>query len=178
MADTVFEPEISRSLKRLADWGRRDLSLAIECKKVETPYLPFDKVQDHQVEGLLAFEKRPYFQKISVPAAVGQTKRRFQIRTPFDFFFVQPGRAFLVVNFRFTRKPARSDLPKGLNRCFAVRPEQYVEAKNRYEAEGRASLPYEWFVENAVELERVKFRRDDDKTEYGWDLLPLLKESE
>jgi len=174
VADDVFEPEISRSLKRLVDWGRRDVALAIECKKVETPYLPFDKVKDHQIEGLLQFEKKPYYRKISVPAAVGQTKRRFQVKTPFDFIFVPPGRAYLVVNFRFTRKPARSDLPKGLNRCFAISPGQYVEAKEKFEKKGRSSLPYEWFVNEGIELERVKFRREDDSVEYGWDLTPLM----
>ena len=175
MADTAFEPEVSRSLKRLVDWGRKDLSLALECKKVESPYLPFGNVKEHQVEGLLAFERVPYHSKISVPAAVGQTARRFQIRTPFDFIFVQPGKAFFLVNFRFTRKSPRSDLPKGLNRCFAIRPDQYVKAKKKFEDEGRASIPYEWFVAEGLEIERVRFRRADGITEYGWDLLPLMK---
>ena len=175
MADHIFEPEVSRSLRWLVDWGKRDLSIAIECKKTETPYLSFNRVRDHQVEGLLEFERKPYCQKISVPAAVGQMKRRFQIRVPFDFLFVQPGRSFLLVNFRFTKKAARSDLPKGLNRCFAVSPQMYLEAKDKFIGEGRASLPYEWFVSNAIELERIRIEREVGKYEYGWDLLPLMK---
>ena len=172
MADNLFEPEVMRGLKRLADWGRRDRSLAIECKRVMTPYLPFDKVREHQIEGLLNFTKRPLPKKLSVPAAYG--KSRFQVRQEFDFVLIPPGNAFLLVNFRFTKKSPRKDLPTGLNRAFAITPQQYIAVRAELQAQGRASIPIEWFVENAIELERVRFRREDGVLEYGWNLIPLL----
>ncbi len=173
MADKIFEPEVGRSLKRIADWGAQPLG--IECKKTESPYLPFDRVKDHQIEGLLRFEKYGLVKKIAVPAAPGGADQRFQIKTEFDYVYVPKGRAYLLVNFRFTKKSPRKDLPKGLNRCFALTPDQYVRGVEENREAGRGSLPLEWFEAVALELERVRFRRVDNRLEYGWDLWPLVK---
>jgi len=170
MADTAFEPEIRKSLDWLRDWGPRDVSLAIECKKVQSAFLPFNTVKQHQIEALLEFEKRPLPKKISVPAGFGNA--RFHVKTEFDFTFIPPGRAYLLVNFRFTKKAPRKDLKKGTNRCFAVTPNQYLSVKKQFESEGRSSIPYKWFVENGVELERARVE-DSNGYSYGWDLLPL-----
>lgn len=173
MADRIFEPEISRSLQRIADWGA--VPLGIECKKTESPYLSFDRVKDHQIEGLFDFEKRGLVKKLAVPAAPGGMARRFQVRTEFDFVYVPKGKAYLLVNFRFTRKSPRKDLPKGMNRCFGITPSQYVDGVERSISEGRASLSLEWFEEVGIELERARFQRADGVKEYGWDLWPLVK---
>jgi hypothetical protein len=81
------------------------------------------------------------------------------------------GKSYVLVNFRFTKKAPRKDLPKGLNKCFALTPTQYLEAVKYCEGVGRKSIPIEWFQENVLELKRVKY-----ESGYGWDLSPLVKE--
>ena len=81
-----------------------------------------------------------------------------------------PGKAFILVNFRGTRKVLGKDIPKGVNRAFAVTIEQFKAARELLLSQGKKSLNYGWFVEYATELSRVKF---DGK--YGWDLSPLAR---
>jgi hypothetical protein len=171
VADRLFEPEVSRSLQWLSDWYRKPVALAIECKRCTTSAtLPLDQVKPHQLEALIAFEKQPLAKKLPVAAPVGSSERRFHGKSEFDFIFVGPGKSYVLVNFRFTKKAPRKDIPKGLNKCFALTPTQYLEAVKYCEGVGRKSIPIEWFQENVLELERVKY-----ESGYGWDLSPLVK---
>ena len=170
MADRIFEPEISRSLRHVqAKCGHLlKKNLAFECKKVTVPYLSFDRVKDHQVQALLEFESKPFYRKLVVGQLPGKKRGRFQSETPFDYLYVRCGYSYLLVNFRFTQKSPRKDLPKGLNRCFAVRIGEFLEGEAQVSP--RKSLPYEWFVENGIELSRMKVEKG-----YGWDLSPLFE---
>lgn len=165
MADAKFEPEVRLGLKNL----KCSTPIAIECKKVEVPRLSFDAVSDHQVESLSEFQLSPFVKKIAVPAAVGKDKQRFNLKTEFDFVYCGPGKAYILVNFRFTRKPA-GKYPKGLNKAFAVTIEQFKVAQAIFNEQGKKSLPLAWFEEYAKPLNRVKF---GDK--YGWDLSPIAE---
>ena len=72
MADSVFEPEVKRILVWLQNkYGGNLPSIAIECKKTQEPRLSFDKVQEHQIEGLLDFEKHGLVKKMIVSKAMG-----------------------------------------------------------------------------------------------------------
>lgn len=178
MADNVFEPEVRKSLAILQDYVYREgldiPSIAIECKKTQSAYFGFEQLKDHQLESLFQFKEKGYAQKMLVASAPGYTKSRFHGTTPFDFLLTGRGLSFLLVNFRFTKKAPRKDIPKGTNRCFAVTPEQYQLTKERYIAEGRASIPYEWFVEEAIECARIRYRGIDGKYSYCWDLSVLV----
>ena len=170
MADRLFEPEVSRSLQWLSDWYKKPVALAIECKRCMTSAtLPLSQVKSHQLEALVAFEKQPLAKKLSVAAPVGRSERRFHGKSELDYNFEGPGKSYVLVNFRFTKKAPRKDIPKGLNKCFAVTPTQYLEAVKYCEEVGRKSIPIEWFQENVLELERVKY-----ESGYGWDLSPLV----
>ena len=179
MADSTFEPEVKRSLEALADnMPMKSIKpLAIECKKCQSAYLTFDRVKEHQVEGLLNFKKKPYAHKMRVASPIQFSERRFTGTTDFDFILSPRGESFLLVNFRFTKKAPRQDIAKGTNRCFAVTPEQWLEAVELYKADGGASVNYDWFCENAKEIPRDKFKvvseSGKERTEYGWDLRHL-----
>lgn len=175
MADSVFEPEVKRSLVWLQNkYGGNLPSIAIECKKTQEPRLSFDKVQEHQIEGLLDFEKHGLVKKMIVSKAMGH-QQRFTGDTPFDYMLVGAGgMGFLLVNFRFTKKSPRKDIAKGTNRCFAVLVEDYVTAKEEALAEGKASLSYDWFLQYGIECSRVRMKNDKGVAESGWDLEPLL----
>ena len=173
MADSIFEPEISRSLKHILQEVMLDYPIAIECKKVTGTSLSVDRVNDNQIESLLEFEEKSYFQKMVVASSVGGVKSRFNLRTGFDFLACPHGRSWVLVNFRATKKAAGKEIPKGTNKCFAVSIENYVEGKDAMLAEGRRSFPYAWFVDNAIELERKRWEGEKGY-EYGWDLTPLL----
>lgn len=175
MADSAFEPEVRRSL----DWLRKVVGgevppIAIECKKTQEPRLSFDKVKEHQIKGLLEFEEHGLTRKLVVSQGFG-TARRFTTDTPFDFVFTGAGRGYLLVNFRFTKKAPRKDIPKGTNRCFGVRIGEYVKAMEDAVAEGKASLSYDWFEENGIECERLRVKNDKGIAESGWNLEPLTK---
>jgi hypothetical protein len=175
MADSTFEPEVRRSL----DWLRKVVGgevppIAIECKKTQESRLSFDKVKEHQIEGLLEFEEQGLTRKLVVSQGFGTT-RRFTTDTPFDFVFTGAGRGYVLVNFRFTKKAPRKDIPKGTNRCFGVRVGEYVKAMEDAVAEGKASLSYDWFEENGIECERLRVKNDKGVAESGWDLEPLTK---
>ncbi len=171
MADRLFEPEISRSLRFFSvDRPERlPVNLALECKKCTKPYLEMDRVKDHQIQGLLEFQDFSFSTKMATGAAPGKMKRRFQIDTPFDFLMVSRGKGYLLVNFRFTKNSPRKDLPKGLNECYAVNVVKYLDAEATLDP--RKSVPYEWFKEHGIEIERMKM--SDGK--YGWDLRPLFR---
>lgn len=174
MADAIFEPEVKRSLVWLQKEHRGDVSpIAIECKKTQEPRLSFGKVKDHQVERLLDFARQGLAMKMIVSQGFGQ-QRRFTGETPFDFLMVGKGQGFLLVNFRFTKKSPRKDIPKGTNRCFAITAEDYAIAKEEAVADGKASLSYDWFVENGLECERLRVKNASEVAESGWDLQPLL----
>lgn len=175
MADSTFEPEVRRSL----DWLRKAVGgkvppIAIECKKTQEPRLSFDKVKEHQIEGLLEFEEQGLTRKLVVSQGFG-TARRFTTDAPFDFVFTGAGRGYVLVNFRFTKKAPRKDISKGTNRCFGVRVGDYVKAMEDAVAEGKASLSYDWFEENGIECERLRIKNDKGIVESGWDLEPLTK---
>ncbi len=173
MADSIFEPEISRSLKRFAATNTLECGIAIECKKETGTSLAFDRVKSHQVQALIDFKSLPFVHKMRVAASVGGYKSRFQLDTGFDFLACPPGKSFVLVNFRATKKDAGKDIPKGTNRCFAVTIEDFNEHKERLLSEGRKSFPYSWFLEYALELERIRWTVDD-KYVYGWDLNKLF----
>jgi len=166
MADSSFEPEVSRSLRRIAcSFGAPMESIAIECKRESGKSIAFSRINNDQVEALLAFERKPFHMKMRVAASVGG-KSRFKSKTGFDFLYCGRGKGFVLVNFRATKKAAG----EAINRCFAVRIGAFVTAEESTE---RKSLPLDWFVENAVELERIRWKIKD-KFVYGWDLLPLF----
>ena len=173
MADSTFEPEISRSLKHILKEVLLDYPVAIECKKVSGTSLPFDRVNEHQEEALLKFEEESFYQKMLVASNVGGGKSRFNLRSGFDFLACPHGRSWVLVNFRATKKAAGRDIPKGTNKCFAVSIENYIEGKADLLSEGRKSFPYLWFLNNAMELNRKRWEGDKG-FEYGWDLTPLL----
>lgn len=175
MADSTFEPEVRRSLGWLRKAvGGKVIPIAIECKKTQEPRLSFGKVKKHQIEGLLEFEEQGLTRKLVVSQGFG-TARRFTTDTPFDFVFTGAGRGYVLVNFRFTKKAPRKDIPKGTNRCFGVRIGDYVKAMEDAIAEGKASLPYDWFEENGIECKRLIVKNDKGVAESGWDLEPLTK---
>jgi penicillin-binding protein-related factor A (putative recombinase) len=171
MADTFFEPEVRRGLRDL----KSNIPLAIECKKTMEARLPLDQLKEHQIKALSEFRKNPFFKKLSVPSAVRNPQQeeyqRFHIKTEFDFIYTGPGRSFILVNFRFTKKSPRKDIRKGINRCFAITIEQFLNAKGLMESLRKASISYDWFVLNGLELKRVRFADG-----YGWDLAPLVIE--
>jgi hypothetical protein len=169
MADAIFEPEISRSLKRLKI--KISHPVAIECKKETGTSLHFDRLNDDQKTALMEFEMHNFTQKMLVSASVGG-QSRFKRKTGFDFIACPKGVAYVLVNFRATKKAAGKDIPKGTNRCFAVNIFKFLEGQSKLSAEGRRSFPYSWFDENAIELDRIKWEGDKGN-EYGWDLLPL-----
>lgn len=176
MADHIFEPEVRKSLDVLY-W--KDIPnippLAIECKRTQAAYLPFANVQEHQIKELLRFELRGVAMKVAVPSAPGNVRRRFQLSTGFDFLYCTRGLGYLLVNFRFTKKAPRKDISKGTNRCFGVRANAYVDVVAKFREEGKASVPYEWFVENAIECPRIRIEDPDSGNHsYGWDLEPLV----
>ncbi len=170
MADKFFEPEISRSLKRASNLIA--FPVAIECKKETGTSFAFNRVEDHQLQALADFMFLPFHHKMRVSASVGG-KSRFQLKTGFDFIACPSGEAFILVNFRATKKAGGKAIPKGTNRCFALPVTQFVNEKDKMEkTEGRKSFPYSWFEKNALELERISWK-EEDKTVYGWDLAPL-----
>lgn len=164
MADAKFEPEVKRGLKRL----KSTVPIAIECKRTEQPRLALFEIKEHQIAALSRFQLSPFVKKISVPAAVGNDSQRFNLKTEFDFVYCGPGKSYILVNFRFTRKAPNKRIPKGTNMAFALTIGQFKVAKAFCEAKKRVSIPYSWFEEYATELKRIKF--DDG---YGWDLSPL-----
>ena len=171
MADSIFEPEISRSLKRL-DFIIVTTPIAIECKKTTGTSLSFSAVNDDQVTALVHFEEQHFTQKMLVAASVGG-KSRFKAKSGFDFLCCPSGRSFVLVNFRATKKAAGKDIPKGTNRCFALPIKFFVESKLQFLREGRKSFPYAWFDQNATELDRIRWQTEKGN-EYGWDIIPLL----
>lgn len=171
MADAVFEPEIKASLLRLQRMGLGPHKIAIECKRTQDARLAFDRVEDVQVRGLLSFEEHGMVRKLIV--SQGFKNRRFTGETPFDFLCAGPGHGFLLVNFRFTKQAPNKSLTKGTNRCFAVPIGMFVQAKERAMQESRASLPYAWFVENAIECPRIS-EIVNGKRKCMWQLEPLL----
>lgn len=174
MSDTIFEPEIKRSLSWVQQMsGGMLASAAFECKKCQEPRLSFDRVKDHQVEGLLSFQKNGIVRKLVVSQGFG-AKARFTGDTPFDFLFVEKGIGYVLVNFRFTKKSPRSDIPKGTNKCFALPIQDYIDAKDSLSAEGKASIPYDWFLNNAIELQRIRITNSNNMKESAWDLTKLL----
>ena len=174
MADAIFEPEIKRSLLWLQkEMGGNVPPVAIECKRTMDARLSFDKVKDEQVENLAKFVKKGIVRKMIVSQGFGN-QRRFTGDTPFDFLMCGAGYGYLLVNFRFTKKAPRKDIAKGTNRCFAVPVDLYMQAKEDAVAEGRASLSYDWFVENTIECARLRVKNEQDVAESGWDLSALL----
>lgn len=180
MADSVFEPEISTSLKYFREYGNsymKFVPIAIECKKVSSSArLSFDKVRDHQIKGLLRFQKEAYYNKMTVASHLGKGGGRFKGKTDFDYMFVSKGIGYLVVNFRFTKKAPRKDVEKGVNRVFAVTVDEYLEIKEELLKEGVKSIDYWWFVDNAIELPRIRIDPPQLKDKkYCWDISPLLE---
>lgn len=174
MADALFEPEVSRSLVVLHNLHADAVPpIAIECKRTMEARLSFDRVKEEQVQSLLDFESKGLVRKLVVSQGFGKA-RRFTGDTPFDFIMNGPGISYVLVNFRFTKKSPRKDIPKGTNRCFAVRIRDYVDAVEQEGSKGRASLNYDWFVENAIECTRIRIGTKNGNTTGGWDLLPLL----
>lgn len=173
MADAVFEPEVSRSIKHLSNNFEIFYPIAIECKKVSGTSLSFDAVKDHQVQALIDFEFLPFYQKMRVASSI-EGQSRFKLDTGFDFLVCPHGKSWLLVNFRSTKKAAGKEIPKGTNKCFAVSIENFIEGKNDLLSAGRKSFPYSWFLNNAMELERCRWEVKKGY-EYGWDLLPLTQ---
>lgn len=174
MADAIFEPEVKRSLVWLQQEVEGDVPpIAIECKKTMEARLSFDNVRDHQIANLLDFERYGLVRKLIVSQGFGKAKR-FTGDTPYDFIITGAGHGFFLVNFRFTKRAPRSDIAKGTNRCFAVPVQQYVEAKEEAQANGKASLSYDWFVAEAFECERIRRKNGNGNAESGWDLVPLV----
>ncbi len=171
MSDPIFEPEISRSLKRLDLKINISFPVAIECKKETGTSIHFDRVNADQIKALSDFESKIFTQKMIVSASVGG-KSRFKRKSGFDFLACGAGRGYVIVNFRATKKDAGKAIPKGTNRCFAVRINDYVEGMEKLSNEGRRSFPYVWFEENALELHRIRWEVPKG-FEYGWDLIPL-----
>ncbi len=175
MADSIFEPEISRSLKRLVNIVSINVSVAIECKKETGTSLSFDRVNQDQIDALVNFETTPFHQKMLVSASVS-TQSRFKLKSGFDFLCCPKGKSYVLVNFRATKKASGKDIPKGTNKCFVVSIGDYLEGKSNLAKEGRKSFPYSWFIENAKEAERIKWKNTKDENVYGWDLSLLLIE--
>lgn len=190
MADTAFEPEVSISIRRLSE-ALTHIScprgLAFECKKVSaTPSLSFEAVKEHQTAGLLEAEQAPYTMKMRVGSAVGGPSR-FQQDTPFDFLLMPHADAYILVNFRFTKKAPRKDLKVGTNVCYAIPIHWYIDTKQQLLSLGKKSMDIV-LLDNAaklehscvVKLERVRYETGVDskgkkRYQYGWDLLPLVK---
>lgn len=170
MADSIFEPEISRSLRKITNMEDPPLSsIAIECKKETGTSLSFSRVNEDQIEALVNFQIKPYYKKMLVASSVGGMSR-FKLKSGFDFMYCNKGKSWVVVNFRATKKASGSKIPKGTNKCFAITIDQLLDVMNTLD---RKSIPYEWFTENAVELERISWW-DNASRVYGWDLFPLF----
>ena len=175
MADALFEPEVSRGLTWLHEMsGGQVPPIAIECKRTAEARLAFDRVNEQQVESLMDFSKRGFVRKLVVSQGFGRA-RRFTGVTPFDFIMTGAGKAYVLVNFRFTKNSPRKDIRKGVNRCFGVEIQEYVKAVESEGKEGRASLNYDWFVENGIECERIMITNEKGNREGSWDLRPLIK---
>ncbi len=173
MADSIFEPEISRSLRHLCDTITVPYSLAIECKKVSGTSFSLSRINNDQLEALLYFQDKSYYQKMLVSASVGG-KSRFKLKSGFDFLCCPTGIGYILVNFRATKKAAGKEIPKGTNRCFAITVDQFVNAMSEMVfCEDRQSIPYNWFEKNALELSRVRWEVEKGY-EYGWDLTSLF----
>ena len=172
MSDKYFEPEISRSLKRIAQLIHIPFPVAIECKKETGTSLSFSRVDKDQIQALVDFECSSFTQKMRVASSVGG-QSRFQLKTGFDFLDCPSGKSFVLVNFRATKKDGGKDIPKGTNRCFAVPISQFLQARHELGVfEERKSFPYKWFEENALEIHRTSWK-ESEKTIYGWELSPL-----
>ncbi len=169
MPETKFEPEISRSLKKIALDIIVEKPIAIECKRESGTSLSFSRVEESQVKALLDFTEVPLAQKLVV--AVGQGNR-FKRDTGFDFLLTPKGKAYVLVNFRATKKAGGKEIPKGTNRCFALSIHDYVDGMESLLEEGRKSFPFRWFVDNAIEIRRISWEVGDKKV-YGWNLIPL-----
>ena len=176
MADKIFEPEISRSLKKFAREIQSSVPVAIECKKETGTSFKTSRVEEHQLEALLDFEKFPFVQKMIVG---GGKNVKFRGKTGFDFMHCPSGKAYILINFRATRKASGRDIPKGTNRCFCLGVYEYAWAKGYHEIQlERSSIPYSWFVDSqdVLEIERCSWK-ENEKTVYGWDLSPLLDQT-
>ena len=172
MSDKFFEPEISRSLKRISQLIQIPFPVAIECKKETGTSLAFSRVDQHQVRALVDFECASFTHKMRVSSSVGG-QSRFQLKTGFDFLACPSGKSFVLVNFRATKKDGGKAIPKGTNRCFAVPIGQYLNGKYELESvDKRRSFPYKWFEDNAMEIKRTSWEEGGKKI-YGWDLSPL-----
>lgn len=174
MADRVFEPEVSRSLKALQamNLGLHP-PIAFECKKTESTTLHFDRITEDQLEALIDFKDRGLVRKlVGSQGYKGGSKNnhRFTSGTPFDFIASGRGHAFVLVNFRFTKKAPRKDIPKGTNRCFAVPIDVYRVGLESLRKKGYKSFPYEWFFVNAMECPRIKVDGS-----YIWDFREVIE---
>lgn len=176
MSDKIFEPEISRSLKKFAREIQSSVPVAIECKKETGTSFKTSRVEEHQLEGLLAFENDPFVQKMVVASGKGT---RFRGKTGFDFLHCPKGKSYILINFRCTKKSGGKSIPKGTNRCFCMPIYDFMWAKSYHEMQlHRKSIPYEWFVDNqdVMEIDRCSWHEGDHLV-YGWDLSPLLDQT-
>ena len=173
VADSIFEPEVSRSLKHLCSVYKVPHSLAIECKKETGTSFSFSRLNDDQLKALLKFQDEPFHQKMLVSASVGG-KSRFKHKSGFDFLCCPTGKSYVLINFRATKKAAGKEIPKGTNRCFALTIDQFVDGMSELTlCEDRQSFSYSWLDKNARELKRMRWEGDRGYG-YGWDLMPLF----
>ena len=71
-----------------------------EHKVAETSRFEFSDVKPHQIQGLLdAKNGRGIFHKISDMPIFGGHKTRFTLKKPFDAFFIQHAKAYVVIWF-------------------------------------------------------------------------------
>lgn len=172
----IFETEISRSLKKLPGWSQKLATPAAAGNAeqrfnltTEFDFLYMSKGHNIAFECKKIERERFPFTMVKEHQETGLQK------------FLDVGHAYILVNFRLTKKVNRNGKTKKYsrvykaeerNRAFAVHITDYLAGKE-YALAGdfgrnRKSLRMEWFADNAIELERVPGRKA------YWDLSPLL----
>jgi penicillin-binding protein-related factor A (putative recombinase) len=83
-------------------------NVAWELKLEKGKSFAFNKVADHQIDGLQAVKHKGIYHKVSdTPVSVAGGGMRFTAKKPFDCFFLQ-GEAYVVICFYEPRKPKRT----------------------------------------------------------------------
>ncbi len=70
-----------------------------EFKIVKGNSLPFSQVKDHQLEALLKAERKGFYYKIPDQPVFYGSRRRFITQKPFDAFYIDECKSYVVVWF-------------------------------------------------------------------------------
>ena len=70
-----------------------------ELKICKTNSLPFDKIQQHQIDALNQVELGSFYHKITDPPVFYGMNSRFNLKRPFDCFCIVKAKAYIIIWF-------------------------------------------------------------------------------